>query len=330
VGSRPITDLIDPGRVYRLFEEGATVVLQGLHRYWQPVTAFCRDLELTLTHPMQANAYLTPPVASGLNVHADGHDVFALQTHGTKHWVTYPPADLAGSEGAGQVPGSGRDLELRPGECLYVPRGSRHAARTVATASIHLTVGVRAVTWRDLLRSELEGALREALDEPQFDDALPARFAERSETLAGMLAPRLAAVAERLGKVDPAAAADAACRRFWSARPPLLAGQLGQLLRLEATADDSTVRRRPGAVCRLQRDDGRLTLQLGDRALRAPARLEPALRFVVERERFAVADLAEHLDEHARVVLVRRLIREGLLVADRPAPAPGDGVPARG
>jgi bifunctional lysine-specific demethylase and histidyl-hydroxylase NO66 len=54
VGSRDIDDLIDVGRVHSLFAEGATIVLQGLHRYWSPVTDLCRGLELCLSHPAQA------------------------------------------------------------------------------------------------------------------------------------------------------------------------------------------------------------------------------------------------------------------------------------
>jgi bifunctional lysine-specific demethylase and histidyl-hydroxylase NO66 len=77
--------------VHREFAAGATLVLQGLHRSYAPVAELCRSLEVALTHPVQANAYLTPPVAQGLDLHADPHDVFAVQTHGVKRWVVHPP-----------------------------------------------------------------------------------------------------------------------------------------------------------------------------------------------------------------------------------------------
>jgi hypothetical protein len=44
-----------------------------------------------------------------------------------------------------------------------------------------------------------------------------------------------------------------------------------------------------------------------------PASLEPALRQVLEAGRFTPADLAGHLDGPSRLVLVRRLVQEGLL-----------------
>ena len=43
------------------------------------------------------------------------------------------------------------------------------------------------------------------------------------------------------------------------------------------------------------------------------SRLEPALRQVLDADRLTPADLAGHLDGPSRLVLVRRLVREGLL-----------------
>ena len=58
-----------PGRrapAARELDDGATVVLQGLHRYWPPLRDLVAQLELELGHPCQANAYLTPPGRAGL------------------------------------------------------------------------------------------------------------------------------------------------------------------------------------------------------------------------------------------------------------------------
>jgi bifunctional lysine-specific demethylase and histidyl-hydroxylase NO66 len=71
--------------------------------------------------------------------------------------------------------------------------------------------------------------------------------------------------------------------------------------------------RRPGAGCRLRRREDRLEVLLGDRALHMPARLEPVMRTILASDRLAVGDLAGHLDPPSRLVLVRRLVVEGLL-----------------
>ncbi|HZD38237.1 MAG TPA: cupin domain-containing protein [Actinomycetes bacterium] len=314
VGSKPIDDLVDPGKVYRHFDRGATIVLQSLHRYWLPLTRLCRDLERSLTHPVQVNAYVTPPSSRGLGLHADGHDVFVLQVGGRKRWEVYRP----GHRDDPKAPGERLlDVVLEPGDCLYVPVGFPHAVWTERSASAHLTVGVLTYKWHELLR---QAVLQVLDDEPAFSQALPPGFADEPGALAGAAAERLGELQRRLGKLDHAELAATMARRFWSSRPPILTGQLQQLLALEEVSDATVIWRRAGSVCDLQRDGaGRPLLELGDRRVSFPAWVEPALHALLallERERFAVADLAGQLDRKSRLVLVRRLIREGLLESD--------------
>ena len=56
LAGRPLSGLVDAGRALAAFDAGATVVLQGLHRYWRPLTDLVARLELELGHPCQANA----------------------------------------------------------------------------------------------------------------------------------------------------------------------------------------------------------------------------------------------------------------------------------
>jgi bifunctional lysine-specific demethylase and histidyl-hydroxylase NO66 len=301
VGGQPVDDLADPGCVYELFHGGATIVLQSLHRFWPPLARLGRDLELALTHPVQVNAYITPPASRGLGVHHDEHDVFVLQVYGCKRWDVYDPA--GGREDRLIV------AELAPGDCLYIPQRYPHAAWTAATASVHLTVGVVPVTWAEVLRRAVAAVVEDAVP----GEPLPAGFAADPAVLVAGVAEQLGEVRRRLDKLDPGAVAVAAADRFWSGRPPILSGQLRHLLALEEIGDGTVVRRRPGAVCRLRRRDDRLEVLLGDRALHMPARLAPVMRAILASDRLAVGDLAGHLDPASRLVLVRRLVREGLL-----------------
>ena len=317
VGSQPLDDLADPGKVFDQFAGGATIVLQSLHRSWAPLTAFCRSLELFFTHPVQVNAYLTPPSSRGLGVHHDTHDVFVLQVHGRKLWQVWDaavPFPLAhqkklppGAESPTEAPLV--EAELAPGDCLYVPRGFRHAARTAETASLHLTVGMLTYNWNELLRQVLELAT----EEPWFREGLPVGFADEPEALAASLAERVAELRRFLDKVDLSRIADRAARRFWANRPPSLEGQLRLLLDLDELDDGTVLERRPGATARLRVRGDRLELLLGDRTLTMPAGLEPAVRRLVDADRCAPADLRGLLDEPSRLVLARRLVREGLL-----------------
>src|ERR687892_739120 len=92
----PLSDLADPGKIFGQFAAGATIVLQGLQRFWAPLAAFSRGLELFLTHPIQVNAYLTPPASRGLGVHHDARTAQDASLHLTVGMLTYNWNDLLG------------------------------------------------------------------------------------------------------------------------------------------------------------------------------------------------------------------------------------------
>ncbi|MEJ7691244.1 MAG: hypothetical protein WKF76_12875 [Nocardioidaceae bacterium] len=59
-------------------------------------------------------------------------------------------------------------------------------------------------------------------------------------------------------------------------------------------------------------DDERVLLLLGDRELLLPMRLTPVLELIRDKPRLRPRDLADWLDPESRLVLVSRLVREGL------------------
>jgi lysine-specific demethylase/histidyl-hydroxylase NO66 len=301
-GSKPVDGMADPARIFDLFGEGATIVLQGLHRYWEPVNAFTRALELELGHPCQVNAYVTPPGAQGLALHDDPHDVFVLQAFGSKRWEIHAAP--------GEERRRPRRSELRPGDVIYMPKGTGHAASTQESLSGHLTVGVHLVTWRDVTAD----AWKRVEAEPSLDEPLPPAWFSDRKAFAEEVDHWLEAVRGALDRVDARELADARTDRFLSTRPRAMRGALVDSQRLALIEDATEVRRRPGSVCEVLRRDGRLIVLLGDRRLEMPAWLEPALRRIAVVERLHVADLADDIvDRESRTVLIRRLVREGLL-----------------
>ncbi|WP_148573946.1 cupin domain-containing protein [Nocardioides caldifontis] len=292
----PLTGLVDGRKVLALFDGGATVVLQGLHRYWPPLTELVRALELELGHPCQANAYLTPPGSQGFARHSDTHDVFVFQTHGHKLWEIV--------EGDQE-----REVLLEPGLSMYLPTGTPHSARSQEVTSLHVTLGINQVTWRQALRSVIDGLLAEE----EYDAPLPAGFLDDPATLSAALGTRLDGLARQLADADPDLFATAHATRFLTDRTPVLAGGLVDLVGLADLDDATRVERRPTSACVLREEAERLVVLLGDRQLRMPARLRAPLEFVRDHPSFTVGELAPWLDEGSRLVVVRRLVREGLL-----------------
>ena len=290
----PVTGLADPAAILAAIDDGATLVLQGLHRYWEPLRRFCRGLEWTLGHPCQVNAYFTPPGARGLAVHSDPHDVFVLQAFGSKRWEVHAPDGTW-------------DLEMTPGDALYMPKGTPHAATAQDALSGHLTVGIQTSTWRDTLTA----LVADLLADDVFDERLPAGWHRDPDAFAAELSGRLDDLRARLDKAEPREHAVRRTERFLTRRPPALAGGLVDRVRLGQLGDDTVVRRRPAAMCESRYEDDAVVLLLGDRSVRMPAWLAAPVERLAAGPPVRVGDL--DLDPQSRVVLVRRLVREGLL-----------------
>jgi cupin superfamily protein len=289
----PFTGVADVRRVLAEFEAGATIVLQGLHHSWLPLARYCRHLEAFLGHSAQANAYFTPRGSQGLPVHHDTHEVLSLQISGEKRWLVYEPVlelplkDQRYRPEMGEPDGPVLDVTLRAGDSLYLPRGWLHQALTSETDSLHVTVGVSVRTWLDEARAALDGGARDLEFRRAIDGAPP-------------LLPEL----------DAQAAARRARRRLVRSRRPILDGQLAELGALDKLTLETNLVRRDTVIADL---DG-TSLEFEGRELRFPDRLAYELEFLVSVEgSFRAHDLPGALDGAGRLVLVRRLVREGFL-----------------
>ena len=300
VGGVAVTGLVDSRKLLDLFSGGATVILQGLHRYWLPLTRFVSGLENALGHPCQANAYLTPAGSQGFARHSDSHDVFVFQTSGEKLWEI----------------GDGNELQqvrMQPGMSMYLPTGTPHAARTQEGASLHVTVGINLVTWR----SVLVRAVTRLLTDPEFDEPLPAGYHHERRAFAASFDTRLVRLREQLSEVDPLELATAETAYFLTSRTAGLRGALLDRVDLAAIGHDTELRRRRGAQLTSLPDGDHIRLLLGDRELQVPGHLAPALSHLARHHQLTPADLGDWLDPESRLVLCRRLVREGLLEVAR-------------
>lgn len=91
VGHQRLDDLIEPNRVLEAYDEGASLVLQGLQHSDPAMARLSTNLALELDQPVQLNAYLSPAAARGLDLHFDYHDVIVVQLSGTKAWRIWAP-----------------------------------------------------------------------------------------------------------------------------------------------------------------------------------------------------------------------------------------------
>ncbi|WP_370586033.1 JmjC domain-containing protein [Tessaracoccus sp. MC1679] len=251
---------------------------------------------MSRAHPCQANAYLTPPGSQGFALHSDSHDVIVFQTYGAKEWEVHDDA------GAHQV-------MMTPGTSMYLPTGTPHMARTQATASLHVTVGINRYVWRDLVQKVIDPVLASK----DLDGALPAELFHDKHALAEALRAKVEEVAAALTGAD----VDGVLRRFETSfatgRQPVLGGGLLDRLAVDSIDAGTRIRRRPGSSMTLRDAGDTVELLLGDRLVAVPSRIKGVVEGLAGRDGDFPAGDIEGLDEAGSLVLARRLVREGFL-----------------
>jgi ribosomal protein L16 Arg81 hydroxylase len=306
-----VADQIDDTALWRQFADGATMVLQAVHRTWAPVADLVSQLGTELGHPVQANAYITPPQNQGFDEHYDVHDVFVLQIEGSKRWIIHEPVypdplrDQPWTDHRDAIEQAARDepvldTVLQAGDCLYLPRGWIHAAKAMGDVSIHLTLGAHVWTRYAIAEQLAQDALARLRDQPELRASLPMGITEPGDTEIERIRDQLS---QAVAQADAAPAFHRT--RTTQARPAPL-GPLAQLAALEKLTPDDLVALRAALNPRLE--DNRLHTRVGWIDLESQD--IPAVRRLLAGGVHRAGDLGPDL--------ARRLMRAGILVPARP------------
>ena len=322
-GTPMVEGLVAPEDVGAALAGGRTVSLRGLNHFWPPVGGIARQLEMDLMHPVLSNAYLTPAGTPGLALHHDSHDVFVIQTHGQKVWEVFRSREtnpLAPWNPATDEPGDlVGEFVLEPGDCLYIPLGFPHRARTQSRPSLHVTLGVDVKRWVDAFEA-LSGlaASVPAFREPLLPDFPldPTQFRERLLSRLQLLV--LWASDETL--TEPL------LDRLWSRRRPPLDGHVADMLALPGLRDETSVVWRHDHVWEIGEEDGEVVLRLWNGVLALPHRFARALATLSGPAEVRIRDIDPGLDSDERLELVRRLVSAGIVrVSGSLGPGPAAG-----
>jgi bifunctional lysine-specific demethylase and histidyl-hydroxylase NO66 len=269
---------------------------------------------------VHVNAYVTPPGSQGFGSHFDQQDAFILQVEGSKDWTLREPAlarPLAHEswDHLRQRPGwdaarleetcPWRRLTLRPGDCLWLPRGWVHSARSGQVMSLHLTLSL--ATWTEhwaaleLLSRIAEGSARESL---------PADFVADPGCAAAVAARVRANLATWFGRVPDAELGEilrtAAMREFPAAPCQVVAAGDEISPEQEFTVHPETV------FAAVEREDG-LILDLAGRVVTIPAVGAQVCAAILSLDRFSLKDLDADHDAAATADVVRLLRDEGII-----------------
>lgn len=307
--------LPDAKRVIECLRRGATLILNHVETMTPGASRAGVCIGMALGAPTNANVYCSWNQHQGFECHFDDHDVLVLQIEGRKTWRIYEgrfeqPAQLTGyffnsirPERHARAKGAVREeVEMSPGDVLYLPKGQYHDALASSEASLHLTFGIgqaRGFHFMDALLKTLpeEPLFRAAL--PHFDDreaheAHVRKLADRFHDI--MVRPDSSSQMRRNQKEHA----------YFNCQPAfaLPARDPSQLYRVRSR----------GVSLRLENGDWRLTTTLNKTILTADA--AEVAQWVLQHDYFAEHDLGQSfsaLEPAALGGVVNQLERVGLL-----------------
>lgn len=309
--------LIDAARLYQEYADGGTIVLNNLEGSLPSLMNLCRSMEAQLSCRFQCNIYVTPRgAAQGLRTHYDSHDVFVLQVAGVKRWRIYDTPIERPFRGQAFSPDEHApgpltmELDLHPGDMIYVPRGVMHDAATTEADSCHITLGVLPTSWTDLL---LEAVARVALEDAELRRSLPVGYARPGFDRTKARATFRELMTRVMEKADFDAALDHFAEDLVSTRHPLLYGQMQQIHRLASLSIEDRASARPNLLYHLTTEGDQVTLAAYGGRITLPAHAAEPLEHALTHEGYRIGDLPGELDDAGKLVLMRKLVREGLV-----------------
>lgn len=303
---------IDPLEFVKYYTKGGTLAMAAMHQHVHSLRAFCNALHELLGHPTQTNLYLTPADAQGFSPHYDSHDVFVLQVHGSKLWKIYEstielPDKALAFEKEGFVPGRVIDeFVLEQGDLLYIPRGLVHDAYTTDSSSLHITLGLLGYTWSQYLA---EAVIHLAKNDADFRRFVSGKLTANDYDV------HAANLLRKLGQELKSRNGFKRFEKQLLAETPL--DRRGHLLdvmeSVNLTVDHSIIPLEKGVS--IDDLEGQVQLRGKGKRLIFPDFCAPVCKFLFQEKNGAqvrLVDLPGELDDEGKIVLVKRLISEGL------------------
>jgi ribosomal protein L16 Arg81 hydroxylase len=309
--------LIDTVRAARLFHDGATLIFTALHDRHERVRQLCTRFALEATARTQANIYLTPPNSQGFKPHWDSHDVFILQVEGTKRWQIFengveqpvPPDKFNPKDfETGDVTD---EFVIEEGDVLYIPRGVTHAGVSTDTLSLHITLGMIAYTWTDLITDSI---LELSERDPEMRKHVPFGFGRSDSAGRKELDERWPqALSDVTSRIEPDAVIKARLDDFNAAHRPRVTDGLRQALESSEITPEDLVCWRSILPARVEDRGERIAIVCAGREVEFPAPAAPTVEALVQGRELRAGEIDDNLDWDTRKTVLSTLRKEGMI-----------------
>lgn len=303
-----VTPRLSSEKILKGYRDGNTIVLNSLHLRHEPINKMCCHLEEVFGQPFKTNLYLTPPNAQGFGAHFDPHDVFILQIEGEKLWKiydSYVPFPIQTTDTPFEKVGPPiHEFFLKPGDLLYLPRGYVHEASTSKNHSLHLTVGLYAITWADLI-SEV------ARNTQSLRQALPKNMLNRNEyyALDNEVKEAFLQACQNPTVIDKAFQS---LRKNWGKRK-IKSTRIGLKEPFQELDANALLRKKKGLVCTLTTQGEHTTMRFGTEIITGPSHIETTLQYIIDNLTFSINTLPDFLTAAGKTNLIKALFKSGVL-----------------
>src|SRR5262245_59863184 len=156
-----------------LLPRGVSIIVDSVHRWIPQIRQLAAAVEREIRIFTQVNAYLSFSKGGAFKPHWDIHDILVVQVHGNKRWrvwnVEVPhPIEMGDWSNDSNI-APDQEVEMAPGDVLFIPRGEPHSAAVTSKYSVHLTIGFVSQTGIDFL----DHLCKEAAKDPLLRMDLP-------------------------------------------------------------------------------------------------------------------------------------------------------------
>ena len=181
--------LADPTLLRAYVDAGHPLVWNRARGVSPAIDAVAEALSEAFGAHVWPNIYATGSAGTPFEMHFDAHEVLAVHCEGEKTWQISAvrvdrPLDAAEMEPAVAAALRARrdeasahlllEMDVSPGDLVYIPRGQFHNASTPRGRSLHVTFGIRQLAGFDVIKL----LATTALGEPLFREYLPAAAAD--------------------------------------------------------------------------------------------------------------------------------------------------------
>jgi ribosomal protein L16 Arg81 hydroxylase len=307
-------------QLYTAYADGHSIIVNGMQRYWYPIKNLIENIRQQLNHNANANLYLTPENEKAFSPHYDSHDVFAIQISGEKHWILYDDSHFKTpllnsyqpTFQREQLTGA-REITMRAGDILYMPRGVPHEAFTTDRSSMHITIGIYSTQWIDFITKSL---LNLSQNHIELRKALPIGFLNSdNENLLSTDAQLdfIKILQQVFNKENINGSLNILEEEFRTKEQPKPDGHFVSLDKLSHIHLETQLSKRDGLISKVTNSPSGARISFQGNTIKGPSQIVSTLLFISDQKSAFSVNEIPFLNSDNKLKLAKRLVRGGLL-----------------